>query len=201
MHGEGADPGTGSALISPMEPPLEARGLVRTYGRLTAHSALAQVISPIEIARWGPSLVLLALVAAGHWGTVLGPVVFSVADLGHLVLGSPLSRRPCGPAARARSRRRRPDRPGTDRGGRARAGGGAGGADRAPDRRVVRPVGMGAPGRRGREHRAVRGGHRRDLAESQAGPGAGVPGICGGCVTGSRGRGLARRPPAAPWRR
>ena len=58
-----------------------------------AHSALAQVISPVEIARWGPSLVLLALVAAGHWGTVQGPVVFSVADLGHLVLGSPLSRR------------------------------------------------------------------------------------------------------------
>jgi hypothetical protein len=59
----------------------------------SAHSALAQVISPIEVARWGPSLVLLALLAAGHWGTVQGPVVFSVADTAHLVLGSPLSRR------------------------------------------------------------------------------------------------------------
>jgi hypothetical protein len=58
-----------------------------------AHSALAQVVSPIEVARWGPSLVLLGLVAAGHWGTVQGPVVFSVADVGHLVLGSPLARR------------------------------------------------------------------------------------------------------------
>jgi hypothetical protein len=59
----------------------------------SAHSALAQVISPIEVARWGPSLVLLALLAAGHWGTVQGPVVFSVADMAHLVLGSPLPRR------------------------------------------------------------------------------------------------------------
>jgi hypothetical protein len=93
MHGEGADPGTGSALISPMEPPLEARGLVRTYGRLTAHSALAQVISPIEIARWGPSLVLLALVVRGTRAPWRARSSFSVADLGHLVLGSPLSRR------------------------------------------------------------------------------------------------------------
>ena len=62
-----------------------------TYG--AAHSALAQVISPTEIARWGPALVLLGLLAAARWGTMHGPVVFSVADLGHLVLGSPLSRR------------------------------------------------------------------------------------------------------------
>jgi hypothetical protein len=68
-----------------------------------AHSALAQVISPIEVARWGPSLVLLALLTAAHWGTVQGPVVFSVADLGHLVLGSPLPRRAlvAAPLARA----------------------------------------------------------------------------------------------------
>lgn len=58
-----------------------------------AHSALAQVIDPTELVRWGPSLVLLAVVAAGHWGAVQGPVVFSVADLGQLVLGSPLPRR------------------------------------------------------------------------------------------------------------
>ncbi len=58
-----------------------------------AHSALAQVVSQIEVGRWGPSLVLLALLAAGHWGTMQGPVVFSVADLRHLVLGSPLPRR------------------------------------------------------------------------------------------------------------
>jgi hypothetical protein len=58
-----------------------------------AHSALAQAVNPIELGRWGPSLVLLALLAAGYWGTAQGPVVFSVADLGHLILGSPLSRR------------------------------------------------------------------------------------------------------------
>jgi hypothetical protein len=58
-----------------------------------AHSALAQVVSQTEVGRWGPSLVLLALLAAGYWGTVQGPVVFSVADLGHLILGSPLPRR------------------------------------------------------------------------------------------------------------
>ncbi len=58
-----------------------------------AHSALAQVIGQSEVGRWGPSLVLLVLLAAGHWGTVQGPVVFSVADVGHLVLGSPLPRR------------------------------------------------------------------------------------------------------------
>ena len=58
-----------------------------------AHSALAQVIGQGEVGRWGPSLVLLVLLAAGHWGTVQGPVVFSVADVGHLVLGSPLPRR------------------------------------------------------------------------------------------------------------
>ncbi len=59
----------------------------------TAHSELVQVVNPIDLARWGPSLVLLALLAAGYWGTVQGPVVFSVADLGHLILGSPLPRR------------------------------------------------------------------------------------------------------------
>ena len=59
----------------------------------SAHSALAQVIGQGEVGRWGPSLVLLVLLAAGHWGTVQGPVVFSVADVGHLVLGSPLPRR------------------------------------------------------------------------------------------------------------
>jgi hypothetical protein len=68
-----------------------------------AHSALAQVISPVEVARWGPSLALLALLAAGYWGRVQGPVVFSLADLGHLVAGSPLPRRAlvASPLARA----------------------------------------------------------------------------------------------------
>jgi hypothetical protein len=67
--------------------------IAATLAYNTAHTALAQVVSQIEVARWGPSLVLLMLLAAGHWGTVQGPVVFSVADLGHLVLGSPLPRR------------------------------------------------------------------------------------------------------------
>lgn len=64
-----------------------------TFVYNAAHSALAQVISPIEVARWGSSLAMLALLAAAYWGTVQGPVVFSVADLGHLVAGSPLPRR------------------------------------------------------------------------------------------------------------
>ena len=59
------------------------------YG--TASSALAQVISPETVARWGPSLVLLALLGAGYWGTVQGPVVFSAADVGCL-LAAPLRR-------------------------------------------------------------------------------------------------------------
>ena len=58
-----------------------------------AHTALVEVIDPLEVARWGPALTLLALLGAGYWGTVQGPVVFSVADLGHLILGSPLPRR------------------------------------------------------------------------------------------------------------
>jgi hypothetical protein len=62
---------------------------VLLYG--TASSALAAVISPVSVARWGPSLVLLALLGAGHWGTVQGPVVFSPADLAHL-FGAPVSR-------------------------------------------------------------------------------------------------------------
>jgi hypothetical protein len=59
------------------------------YG--TASSALAQVISPETVARWGPSLALLALLGAGYWGTVQGPVVFSAADVGCL-LAAPLRR-------------------------------------------------------------------------------------------------------------
>ncbi len=59
------------------------------YG--TASSALAAVISPLSLARWGPSLGLLALLGAGYWGTVQGPVVFSPADMAHL-LGAPISR-------------------------------------------------------------------------------------------------------------
>lgn len=59
----------------------------------TAHAELVEVVNPLDLARWGPSLVLLALVGAGYWGTVQGPVVFSVADMSHLVLGAPLPRR------------------------------------------------------------------------------------------------------------
>jgi hypothetical protein len=59
------------------------------YG--TASTALAQVVSADSVARWGPSVVLLALLGAAHWGTVQGPVVFSMADLAHL-FGAPLPR-------------------------------------------------------------------------------------------------------------
>lgn len=67
--------------------------IATTFVYKAAHTALAQVVNQVEVARWGPSLVLLALLAAGYWGIVQGPVVFSVADLGHLVLGAPLPRR------------------------------------------------------------------------------------------------------------
>ena len=68
-----------------------AIGGVVVYG--TASSALAQVVSADAVARWGPSLMLLALLGAAHWGTVQGPVVFSMADVAHL-LGAPLPRAP-----------------------------------------------------------------------------------------------------------
>ena len=68
-----------------------AIGGVVVYG--TASSALAQVVSANAVARWGPSLMLLALLGAAHWGTVQGPVVFSMADVAHL-LGAPLPRAP-----------------------------------------------------------------------------------------------------------
>src|ERR1700727_180157 len=48
MQGEGAGAGWRSALIGPMEPALEARGLVRTYGRLTAVDGLSLVLAPGE---------------------------------------------------------------------------------------------------------------------------------------------------------
>jgi hypothetical protein len=60
------------------------------YG--TASSALAQVLTPQSLAVFGPSLAALALLVTAHWGAYHGPVVFSVADVGHL-LGAPLPRR------------------------------------------------------------------------------------------------------------
>ncbi len=68
---------------------LLAIGGTVVYG--TASTALAQVVSSDSVARWGPSVVLLALLGAAHWGTVQGPVVFSMADVGQL-LGAPLPR-------------------------------------------------------------------------------------------------------------
>ncbi len=62
---------------------------VLVYG--TASSALAAVISAGSVARWGPSLMMVALLAAGFWGAVQGPVVFSAADLA-VLLGAPLPR-------------------------------------------------------------------------------------------------------------
>jgi hypothetical protein len=60
------------------------------YG--TASSALAQVISPRDLPVLGPPLALLALVLVAQSGAYLGPVVFAVPDVVHL-LGAPLSRR------------------------------------------------------------------------------------------------------------
>lgn len=62
---------------------------VLLYG--TASSALADVIGVTSMGRWGPSLMLVAFVAAGLWGAVQGPVVLSAADVAQL-LSAPLSR-------------------------------------------------------------------------------------------------------------
>jgi hypothetical protein len=59
------------------------------YG--TASSALADVITPENVARWGPGLVLAALAATARWGSFDGPVVFSPPDVATL-LAAPLSR-------------------------------------------------------------------------------------------------------------
>ncbi len=58
----------------------------------TAHQALAQVLTPAGAATWLPAALLLGLIVAARWGVYQGPVVYAVADVGHL-LGAPLSRR------------------------------------------------------------------------------------------------------------
>jgi len=63
------------------------------YG--TASSALTQVVTPRALAVFGPSVALVALVVAAQGGAYQGPVVFSVADVAHL-LGAPLPRRALG---------------------------------------------------------------------------------------------------------
>jgi hypothetical protein len=60
------------------------------YG--TASSALAQVVTPAWLARFGPSIALAALLTTARWGAFQGPVVYSVPDVTHL-LGAPLPRR------------------------------------------------------------------------------------------------------------
>jgi hypothetical protein len=60
------------------------------YG--TASSALAQVVGPRWLAHVGPALALAAVLLTARWGAYQGPVVFSVADVTHL-LGAPLPRR------------------------------------------------------------------------------------------------------------
>ena len=59
------------------------------YG--TASSALAQLLTPHSLAVFGPSLALLVVLLAMHWGAYQGPVVFSVPDVAFL-LGAPLCR-------------------------------------------------------------------------------------------------------------
>ena len=60
------------------------------YG--TASSALAQVVGPGWLAHVGPALALAGVLLTARWGAYQGPVVFSVADVTHL-LGAPLPRR------------------------------------------------------------------------------------------------------------
>jgi len=60
------------------------------YG--TASSALAQVVTAHRLAVFGPSLAIIAVLMAARWGAYQGPVVFSLADVAHL-LGAPLPRR------------------------------------------------------------------------------------------------------------
>ncbi|WP_028065734.1 hypothetical protein [Solirubrobacter soli] len=59
------------------------------YG--TVSTALSEVATPHAVGIWGPSIALVALLAVVRWGAVQGPVVFSVADITHL-LGAPLRR-------------------------------------------------------------------------------------------------------------
>jgi hypothetical protein len=61
-------------------------------GYSTASSTLAQVVTPDWLAVFGPSLTILSVLAATQWGAYQGPVVFSAADVAHL-LGAPLPRR------------------------------------------------------------------------------------------------------------
>ena len=60
------------------------------YG--TASSALAQVVTAHRLAVFGPSLAMIAMLVVAQWGAYQGPVVFSLADVAHL-LGAPLPRR------------------------------------------------------------------------------------------------------------
>jgi len=60
------------------------------YG--TAGSALADVLSPERLERFGPPAALVALVLMARWGAFQGPVVFTVPDVGFL-LSAPLPRR------------------------------------------------------------------------------------------------------------
>jgi hypothetical protein len=59
------------------------------YGGIS--STVKAVLTPGALRVWGPPLGLVALVTAGRWGMVQGPVVFSVADVAQL-LGAPLPR-------------------------------------------------------------------------------------------------------------
>ena len=60
------------------------------YG--TAGSALADVLSPERLERFGPPVALVALVLVARWGAFQGPVVFTVPDVAFL-LAAPLPRR------------------------------------------------------------------------------------------------------------
>src|SRR4051812_50108247 len=59
------------------------------YGTVSA--ALSEVATPRAVGIWGPSLAIVAVLAVMRWGAVQGPVVFSMADITHL-LGAPLRR-------------------------------------------------------------------------------------------------------------
>ena len=127
------------------------------YG--TASSALAQVVTAHRLAVFGPSLAMIAVLVAAQWGAYQGPVVFSLADVAHL-LGAPLPRRGLAvETARGRARRWR--------------GGGSGGIGGA-DRRSRRP----------RARCRGRSGGRLDRRSGRAG-GAGRGGNLGGAALGT----------------
>ena len=173
--------------------PTSSRSRGAIFGALVYSTAQQRARAGHHRARdarvWGPGLVLVGLVVVARWGAYQGPVVFSVADVGH-TLGAPLPRR--GLAVRPLAR-------GLARGAVAGAVLAAvvlvGLERRRPrPRRRPRRRPRGRPGRRGRPRR------RRGLGRAGVGPRRArrAPADLGGP---RRPRSRPRRWPAPPPRR